>query len=230
MVIIENPVQPSRLTDAQARFYGDKTLADVKANITTWQLNAQWVNGDLTNTVKEYDDAYDADLDPDTRNHRTTQRKKDARKALDDALHHLIELLRGNVLVTDQDEERLGIYKPIPDNHPIPTTLKFPLIHVEQNYIRRITGYFTVDGQEGFKGKPDGVASTQLAYGICKEEPKNVKELIHLNVDQFTRNSFILDFEDEERGQKVYMAARYVMRASSSGYGPWSEMCYAIIP
>jgi hypothetical protein len=132
--------------------------------------------------------------------------------------------------VTDQDEERLGIYKPTHDNHPTPTTQKKPLLHVELNFIRRITGYITVEGEEGFKGKPDGVAATQIAYGICEKEPKNVKELIHLNVDQFTRNSFILDFEDEERGQKVYMAARYVMRASSSGYGEWSEMCYAIIP
>jgi hypothetical protein len=40
----------------------------------------------------------------------------------------------------------------------------------------------------------------------------------------------MLEFDDEDRGKRVYMAARYVMRATSSGYGPWSEICFAIIP
>jgi hypothetical protein len=53
---------------------------------------------------------------------------------------------------------------------------------------------------------------------------------MHENLDLYSRSSFMLEFDDADRGKRVYMAARYVMRASSSGYGPWSEICFAIIP
>jgi hypothetical protein len=36
--------------------------------------------------------------------------------------------------------------------------------------------------------------------------------------------------EEDQRGSAVYMAARYVMNADVSGYGPWSGITFAIIP
>jgi hypothetical protein len=69
-----------------------------------------------------------------------------------------------------------------------------------------------------------------MAYGFSDEEVPVVKDLIHQNLDLFSRTSFMLEFDDEDRGKTLYMAARYVMKATSSGYGPWSEVCFAIIP
>jgi hypothetical protein len=97
-------------------------------------------------------------------------------------------------------------------------------------HVRRVTGFFTQEDGET-KGKPDGVVAVQMAHGIFSDKDSvTVKKLMKENLDLYSKNSFMLEFDDEERGLRVYMAARYVMRATSSGYGPWSEICFAIIP
>jgi hypothetical protein len=223
-------VQPTKLTGVEMREFADRFLKEVKTNLTRWKIDAAWINGEVTLTVEEFDVAFDADSDPTTKNQQTTMRKNAARKKLDGVLHTLIELLRGDVYVTDDDERMLGIYLEPHDNHPTPTTTKSPVTHVELNHIRRVSGYFTPEGEEG-GGKPDGVSAVQMAHGFAVDgKIPTIKELIHQNLDLYSRNSFMIEFDDEERGQKLYMAARYVMRATSSGYGPWSEICFAIIP
>jgi hypothetical protein len=69
-----------------------------------------------------------------------------------------------------------------------------------------------------------------MAHGFSDSENPTIKELIHQNLDLYSRNSFMLEFDDEERGKKVFMAARYVMKSTASGYGPWSEVCFAFVP
>jgi hypothetical protein len=83
---------------------------------------------------------------------------------------------------------------------------------------------------EATKGKPLGVSHIEVAWDDDLDvPPKKVSEL--KNVDIFTRSPFILgDFEEDQRGSAVYMAARYVMNADVSGYGPWSGITFAIIP
>jgi hypothetical protein len=147
-------------------------------------------------------------------------------------MRKLIEFLRGNVKVSDDDKRLLGIYIAPHDTHAIPATTKSPAIRVDLEHIRRITGFLFVDGEQT-KGKPDGVSSVQLAHAIIEDddrEPVTINRLMHENLDLYSKTSFMLEFDDEDRGKRVYMAARYVMRATSSGYGPWSEICFAIIP
>jgi hypothetical protein len=100
---------------------------------------------------------------------------------------------------------------------------------VQLDTIKRVTVEFKPHG-EATKGKPLGVSHIEVAWDDDLDvPPKKVSEL--KNVDIFTRSPFILgDFEEDQRGSAVYMAARYVMNADVSGYGPWSGITFAIIP
>jgi hypothetical protein len=95
--------------------------------------------------------------------------------------------------------------------------------------IRRIGGYFHIAGEIS-KGKPDGVSAIEMAWAKRNTPPDSINDLIHENITLYTRNTFTLDFDESERGEAVYLAARYVMRADVSGYGPWGEIIFAVIP
>jgi hypothetical protein len=188
-----------------------------------------WWNTEVTNAHERWLTAWETYQDPDIRNKLITAEKNDARLAYQPLVSRTIEFLRGNVLVTDAQERELDIYLEPHTSTPIPATTKMPEIHVELDIIRRITGFFRIAGEEG-KGKPEGVSSIEMAWDIRDKKPDTVDDLIHKNLDLYTRNAFVLEFEENERGRMVFMAARYVMRSSKSGYGPWGEITFAFIP
>jgi hypothetical protein len=173
--------------------------------------------------------AYAVYLDPKKRSPQVTEDKNNAREGLTPLMRKWIDYLRGNEYVTDDDEKRLGIFEYPHTNVPIPTTDKVPEIRVELGVIRRVTGHMYIANSNS-KGKPDGVNAIEMAWSILDEDPESVDDLIHKNLDLHTRTSFVLDFDQRERGKRVYMVARYVMNSSRSGYGPWGEITYAIIP
>jgi hypothetical protein len=74
------------------------------------------------------------------------------------------------------------------------------------------------------------VNAIEMTWAKRDTPPETVEDLLHENISLHTKNTFHLDFSEADRGKAVYMAARYVMRASDSGYGPWGEIIFAIIP
>jgi hypothetical protein len=117
-----------------------------------------------------------------------------------------IDYLRGNELVTDDDEKRLGIYEEHHSNLPTPTTDKFPQIFVKLDVIRRISGIFHIFGEVG-RSMPGGVHAIEMAWAKRPTPPKSVNDLIHENVVIHSKNSFHIDFDESERGEAVYLAA-----------------------
>jgi hypothetical protein len=223
-------VQVTKLNDGEFTEYGNRFYKIIEDNLTAWAVDKVWFEGQVKTDLSDCNTAHDDDKNPQTKNQLTTARKNAARKKLEADIHKLTEFLRGSIHVTDEDERELGIFLAPHDTHPIATTTVSPGIRVELDHVRRIKGFFSPEGSDT-KGKPDGVSSTQLAHGHAPDGTiPTVKDLIHQNLDLYSKNSFMLEYDDEDRGKKVYMAARYVMRATSSGYGPWSEICFAIIP
>jgi hypothetical protein len=206
-----------------------KIYAFTESKKTVLSVPQPWWTEEVTPAHERFVLAWRAYEDPDNRTKLITAEKNDSRGAYEPLVSKTIEFLRGNANVSDAQERALDIYLEPHSSTPTPTTTKYPEIHVELDVIRRITGHFRIFGESG-NGKPDGVGSIEFTWAILDEEPRRVEELIHHNVDLYTRNSFLLDFENDERGKRVYMAARYVMRSSASGYGPWGEMTYAVIP
>jgi hypothetical protein len=68
----------------------------------------------------------------------------------------------------------------------------------------------------------------ELKWGIFDEPPLTVEQLPITNL--YSKSPLTLTFEEYQRGEKVYMAARWVMKSTASGYGPWSTITFAIIP
>jgi hypothetical protein len=222
--------RPTKLSDGDFNEFSNRFISQVIDNEVKWKVDKEWLEGDVSDHLDEWNETFAQDQNPMTKNKLSTARKNAARKELEADLHKLIEFLRGNIHVSDDDERELGIYIAPHDTHPTPTTTKSPEIRVELNHIRRVTGSFHIEGSDD-RGKPDGVGSVQMAHGFAQDDEEvTIKKLIHQNLDLYSRNSFMLEFDDEDRGKTVYMAARYVMKASASGYGPWSEICFAIIP
>jgi hypothetical protein len=223
------PFEPTAVSDLV--FYKGvvKIFDFTESNKEELGVPLTWWNGEVTDAHERWLSAWDAWQDPDTRTKLITAEKNDARLAYQPLVSKTIEFLRGNVLVTDAQERALDIYVEPHTSTPIPTTRYFPEIHVELDVIRRITGFFRIAGLDS-KGKPEGVSAIEMAWDIRDKKPDTVDDLIHQNLDLYTRNAFILEFEENQRGKMVFMAARYVMRSSKSGYGPWGEITFTFIP
>jgi hypothetical protein len=181
----------------------NRLFKETSTRLVKWNIDKTWFEDEVTVDVEEWDTAYADDANPLTKNKLSTSRKNAARKKLEPVMRKLIEFLRGNVKVSDDDKRMLGIYLAPHDTHAIPATTKSPSIRVDLEHIRRITGFLFVEGEET-KGKPDDVASVQMAHTIIEDddrEPVTINRLMHENLDLYS-NSFMLEFDDEDRGKR----------------------------
>jgi hypothetical protein len=202
----------------------------VDTNINTLTMNKDWWEKTVTPLHMAWYNAYNAWDDKDNRTKLITATKNATRDRYEPYVSQYIEALRADPTVTEEQLRALDIYRESHSTHPIPTTDAIPELLVESSPPKRITIAYRILGEEGHKAKPPGVSHIEVAWDDeLDAPPKKISELRH--VDLFTRTPFILnDFDEEQRGTAVYMAARYVMNAEESGYGDWSTVTYAVIP
>jgi hypothetical protein len=225
--------EPSNATDYNFHLGCNKIFDFTEKNKQKLAVPLDWWNKDVTNAHNRWNNAWANCQDPDNKTKLITAEKNDARTAYQPLIAQTIDFLRGNALVTDAQQRKLDIFIAPRHTQPLPTTNKFPAVNVELNVIRRITGHIVVAGTDS-KAKPDGVATIQFAWAIKNndpnEKPVTIDELLHENLEIYTRSAFILEFDEDDRGKTVYMVARYGMSSSKSGFGPWGEITYAIVP
>jgi hypothetical protein len=118
---------------------------------------------------------------------------------------------------------RLPIHDPTPTPHGPPKSV--PEIEAITSTINQI-GFRMRDYGASRWGKPDGVATMQLAWEILDERPGDANALSHIK--SATKNPIILEFTEAARGKRVYYAARWLN--SKQEPGPWSDIESAIIP
>jgi hypothetical protein len=83
-----------------------------------------------------------------------------------------------------------------------------------------------LDQESGKKTKPDDAYGIKYAWEIRETAPLNPDELRHT---VFSRKTVrIFDYNEEDRGKKVWYAACYENAKGESG--PWSDMVELIIP
>jgi hypothetical protein len=204
--------------------------AFVDANIDDLTIDEPWWLNTVTPAHTAFHNAYLAWDNKDNRTKLITATKNGTRERYEPLVSQYIEALRADPNVTREQLRALNIYKESHSSHPLPTTDAIPELLVESSPPKRLTIAYRILGEEGHKAKPPGVSHIEVAWDDELEAPpKKISELRH--VDLFTRTPFILnDFDEEQRGTAVYMAARYVMNAEQSGYGDWSTVTYAVIP
>jgi hypothetical protein len=189
-----------------------------------WGLNDAWLTGTVLPLKNAWRTAYDKWKDPENRTKLLTAEKHNARKNYEPVLHQLIDGLRSNPAVTEQNLRAMGIYNEPHGNRPLPPTDKYVEFDIEHRY-RRLVIHFRTQGADD-KAKPYGVHEAEIRWDICNVQPES--ELDLKNVDTLTRSPLTLDFTEEERGKVVYLYGRWNMRNSS--HGPWNQQTYAVIP
>lgn len=200
-------------------------VGNAESNATEWKLDEDYLESDVDPLKLAWESALAANSNPQTQNKTTTAEKNAARAAYEPVLRSLILSLQNNHNVSENDLIEMGINIEPHSNQPLPATDEEVEIKVELDAIRRVTGNFKPKGSPN-KGKPHGVASMEMRHGILKEDPAEVEDLPE--VDIYTRSPFILEFKESDRGKRVYMCGRWIMRNGKPG--PWGEIVWSVIP
>ena len=127
--------------------------------------------------------------------------------------------------VTDIQRDKMGIrnWAKVRNSQPEPITV--PEMEANSSVIR-VLKIRVRDHNSSHWRKPAYVRSMELAWGISECCPKHISDLHNLEIA--TSNPFVLTFEEEERGKKVYYASRWLNNKAQAG--PWSDIESAFVP
>jgi hypothetical protein len=167
--------------------------------------------------------AYSATLSPHLP--QLTKEKNRVRTSAERSLRAFINRFLRWPPVTDEDRDAMGIpnHDQIRTPQPVPSTI--PETETDTSIIRQLSLRLRDHGAVHW-GKPEHIHSMELAWGIRDDIPGQISDFPHFEVE--TANPIILDFEEEERGKRVFFAARWVNNTAQPG--PWSEIESAIVP
>jgi hypothetical protein len=170
--------------------------------------------------------AYALAENPLTRTSAAVVGKRETRTAFTAALRLF---LKGNVTYNNQvgDVDRTNMGLPVYDSShsPVPPPSTYPDMAIDSSVIRRLSVHYHDHGSNR-RGKPAGVQGAIVRWGILENVPNGVEELPHSALD--TRSPYTLDFEDKQRGSKVYFCLAW--QNNKGEQGPWSEIECAIVP
>ena len=200
-------------------------------NLTDFVIgnNARWKHipqGDvdqLEQNFSTWNTAYSKTLVPHIP--QLTTEKNRVRTTTERALRAFINRFLRWPPVTDLDRDKMGVrnWDTIRTPQPPPTTI--PEIEADSAIIRQLSFRMRDFGSTSW-GKPEHVHGIEFAWGIVDGRPGHIGELPHL--ETATANPIVLTFEDEERGKKIYYAARWLNNTAQPG--PWSDIESAFIP
>jgi len=180
----------------------------------------------LQNLERSHDDwfiYYQPTLAPHIPN--LTIAKNEARKRNEKIVRDFVQRYLMWPPVTDADRGYLGlnIRDVIPTPQPVPSTV--PEIEAITSRIRRVTLRIREFGSTSYS-KPDYVSGYDICWGVVDARPTKVEDLP--NKVSISANPLDLDFQDTDRGKKIYFAARFYNYKREAGL--WSDLESAFIP
>jgi hypothetical protein len=154
-----------------------------------------------------------------------TAAKNDAKKAAKKVIRPFVNQFLRYLPVTDDDRRAMGI--PVKDTRPtpVPKPEDVPEAEVSTPLPRVLRFRFRRPGAKRW-GKPEGVHGLELLWVVLDRPPLSLKELLHSSFA--TKSPLELVFDEEDRGRRVYFAARW--ETGTVKKGPESEIFSAIIP
>jgi hypothetical protein len=204
----------------------NKIVTTANKNRQDWELNTVWINSDLLPKKAAWETAWEAYVDPTTRNPTLTFIKTEKRKVYEKSLRILVKSLQSNVHVTLDDLREMGIVLPSTSHTPAPVATTYPNFNIDSSLICfLIIHFFESDGSHK-RAKPAGQHGAEIRWMISDVPVADANELIHSSFD--TRTPFNLEFGGHERGKTVYFALRWENTRGQKG--PWSPIQSAIIP
>ena len=189
-----------------------------------WLINPDaWTQFDKQ--IKAYEAALKKAQEPN-RGSADVLVKNETRDALKKTVRQLVkEYLEYNHLITDEDREhmRLPIHDTTHTRRPRPgsrTALTGQPTNNRQHTLSAL------DQKTGKKTKPNDAYGVKYAWEIRETLPESPDDLRH---SLFSRKTVhVFDYEEKDRGKKVFYAARYE-NAKGEG-GPWSDIIDLLIP
>ena len=170
-----------------------------------------------------WDSAYQPTLQPHIP--QLTQEKNRVRTVTERALRAFINRFLRWPPVTDLDRDKMGIrnWDTIRTEQPAPTTV--PEMEFVTAVIREITIRYRDFGSKHW-AKPDHVHGIEIRWAILDARPDTLDALVNFELD--TANPLTLTFDESERGQRIFVSARWFNNTTHAG--PWSDIESAFIP
>jgi hypothetical protein len=199
-------------------------LAYVLQKFSTWGIPSPQTT--LTPLVTEFEAAFEACQNPN-RGKLDTQKKNEARKRLEKELRiYNKAYLLYNPVVTDDDRTAMGLPIHKGTRSPVKPPETAPQLLPDTSTRRIIKVYYKDEGATR-RGKPAGVTGIEIKWAKLKEPPKDISELINSAFD--TNPPLVLEFEEHERGEKVFMCGRWEIQREGEK-GPPGDIEEVIIP
>jgi hypothetical protein len=115
--------------------------------------------------------------------------------------------------------------RPYRYGHPQPLRSPRPAPDCSSTPARLIIHYR--DEKSEHRGKPAGVHGIEVRWAILDQPPLDIKELVNSSFD--TKPPLILEFEEHERGKRVYLCGAWEIEREGEK-GPFGAIEEAIIP
>ena len=128
--------------------------------------------------------------------------------------------------VSDQQRVDMGLHNPAPRREHIPAPSTVPELSPHAGNPRQVVVPYRNSGST-HKGKPRDVHGIEVRWAILDHPPVNVNGLANSAFD--TNSPLTLEFEEQDRGKRVYMAGCWEIEREGvkGGYG---EIVSAIVP
>jgi hypothetical protein len=196
----------------------------VLANKELWRI----FDGDIEKLQAAYAAASSAVMKPEgSRSKADNAEIKAAMNALVSCMRYIKRCYFHVPPLTDADLIRLGLRPK--DEIPTPVPAPTGQAEVSTQYGGTTQLYATVSHLEGTALDPKTVHGYKLAFMLCDADqtpPASGKELSESRFSR--RKKFLLNFEPEDKGKKVYFSARY--ENSKGEAGPWVPVTSAVVP
>jgi hypothetical protein len=179
---------------------------------------------ELDSVCQKWSAAYELTLVPHLPG--ITEAKNEARKEAEAVVRPFKRRFLEDPPVTDQERVDMGlpIHKP---RSPVPAPDTAPELIPDTGTLRRISVHYHDEGSV-HRGKPDNVVGIEVRWAFLDQAPVHLEEdLIHSSFD--TRSPLILDFDEADRGRKIYMAGRWEIHREGVK-GPFGPVSNTVVP
>ncbi|MDR3351340.1 MAG: hypothetical protein LBN98_06865 [Prevotellaceae bacterium] len=209
--------------DAELAAWSANFTAQVITNAPAWGISEDEV-AELQNASNAFA-ALHAQADSPAKTAVIVAEKNAVRKTLVAKIRAIAGFRLKNPVLTGAQRTALGLHvrDTAPTTIPPPVTRPEPDIDVVD--VRRLKVRFHDMGSES-RAKPYGVSGAVIACAVLDAPPASPAALTRTALA--TRTPHVLEFTEEERGKRVYVAVCW--QNGKGQRGPWSEIKSAIVP
>jgi hypothetical protein len=200
-------------------------LSSVDSNKARWALDLAWLSTVMQPVREQWNEAWSNHTDPAARTTVVVFKKAEARAMLEKQLRVLIKTLKSNTRVSDEERLAMGIVIPSGNRRPLPPPVTIPELDIRTPLPRRLAVRFSDEGSKR-RGRPRGAQGAVLRWALRETAPAEIEEMN--NTEFETQSPLILDFEESQRGSRIYFCASW--QSPTGAKGPWSNIKSAIIP